>query len=49
MLCGGLTLEPYRMGVPGSYTGSAATPPGTSVQDMPGAWAARSVMDDQCG
>jgi len=47
MLRGGLTLEPYRMGVPGLYICSAATPPGAGVHGMPGAWAARAVMEDQ--
>ena len=47
LLRGGLTLEPYRMGVPGLYICSAATPPGAGVHGMPGAWAARAVLEDQ--
>ncbi|NWN89854.1 MAG: NAD(P)/FAD-dependent oxidoreductase [Micrococcaceae bacterium] len=47
MLRGGLTLEPYRMGVPGLYICSSATPPGAGVHGMPGAWAAHAVLQDQ--
>lgn len=47
MLRGGLTLEPYRMGVPGLYICSSATLPGTGVHGMPGAWAAHAVPEDQ--
>ncbi|MDN6489959.1 MAG: NAD(P)/FAD-dependent oxidoreductase [Yaniella sp.] len=47
LLRGGLTLEPYRMGVPGLYICSAATPPGAGVHGMSGAWAAHAVLEDQ--
>lgn len=47
LLRGGLTLEPYRMGVPGLYMCSSATPPGAGVHGMPGAWAAHAVLEDQ--
>lgn len=47
LLRGGLTLEPYRMGVDGLYICSAATPPGAGVHGMPGAWAAQAVLEDQ--
>src|SRR5690625_2409679 len=47
LMRGGLTLEPYRMGVPGLYICSSATPPGAGVHGMPGAWAAHAVLEDQ--
>lgn len=47
LLRGGLTLAPYRMGVPGLYICSAATPPGAGLHGMPGAWAAHAVLEDQ--
>ncbi|MGH3636853.1 MAG: phytoene desaturase family protein, partial [Mycobacterium sp.] len=39
-----LTLSPYRIGVPGIYICSAATPPGPGAHGMCGANAARSAL-----
>lgn len=41
-----ITLSPYRIGVPGMYICSAATPPGPGAHGMCGANAAHSALDD---
>lgn len=40
-----ITLSPYRIGVPGMYICSAATPPGPGAHGMCGANAARLALD----
>ena len=39
-----IMLSPYKIGVPGMYICSAATPPGPGAQGMCGANAARSAL-----
>lgn len=41
-----LTLQPYRLGIPGMYLCSAATPPGPGAHGMCGANAARVALRD---
>ena len=40
-----ITLSPYRIGVPGMYICSAATPPGPGAHGMCGANAAQLALD----
>ena len=41
-----ITLSPYRVGIPGMYICSAATPPGPGAHGMCGANAAESALRD---
>jgi phytoene dehydrogenase-like protein len=41
-----ITLSPYRIGVPGMYICSAATPPGPGAHGMSGAHAGQAALRD---
>jgi phytoene dehydrogenase-like protein len=41
-----ITLSPYRIGVPGMYICSAATPPGPGAHGMCGAHAGQAALSD---
>lgn len=40
------TLSPYRVGIPGTFICSAATPPGPGAHGMCGANAAQLALDE---
>lgn len=42
----GLSLRPHRLGRPGWYLASGATPPGGGVHGMAGYWAAQAALAD---